>query len=98
MGSYQTTSFKKTTNSRTAANYCSYFEHSSAGVNEWLENSSGADLTVTGWYSGAITSKFGYLTADTASEYNGKSVHAILKTDSGTWSSCGVSGTMDADY
>lgn len=97
-GSFQTNNFTKTTSRMTASNRCTYFEKSNATVNEWIENDNGADLTVTGSYSGAITSKFGYLTSSAATNHVGKTVHCILKTNLSTWTSCRVSGTIDADY
>ncbi|MFA6939513.1 MAG: hypothetical protein WCQ54_00805 [Clostridiaceae bacterium] len=96
IGTNYTNSCTKATTGTTAYNNCTFFGWSGSGVNEWVERQSdNVDLTVTGWFSGAVNSSFGYLTPSAASDNVGKSVHFAMKTDSSTWHQCDVKGTAD---
>ncbi|EJT5939589.1 TPA: hypothetical protein ACOTFX_001016 [Clostridium perfringens] len=95
---YLTTSrVTKTNRDGHADNYVSYFGWPGSGVDWWICNSAGTELTDTGHFEGTTTSgnpSRAYYKGSYGSDYYGHKVYAKIKTDAYTWNECDVKGKI----
>lgn len=95
---YRTTeSVTKPNRDSYADNYVSYFGWPGSGVDWWIMNSSGNEITEVGKFSGVTPqnkpSRANYK-RNYGSDYYGHSVYAKIKTNANTWNECDVTGKI----
>ncbi|WP_447411448.1 hypothetical protein [Clostridium perfringens] len=95
---YKTTSsVTKNNRDNYADNYVSYFGWPGSGVDWWIMNSSGKEITNVGKFYGPTPQNkpsIATYKGTNGSDYYGHEVYAKIKTNAYTWNECDVKGKI----